>query len=53
VTTLLLAPYLPQAAEAVLGVLGENSRSLAELGSRPGGQEITRIAPLFPKIEVA
>ena len=51
VTTLLLAPYLPQTAEAVLAALGEDSRALAELGSRPGGQRIERIAPLFPKVE--
>ncbi|MGA8745238.1 MAG: methionine--tRNA ligase [Solirubrobacterales bacterium] len=51
VTTLLLAPYLPRTAERVLGALGEESRALAEFGSRPGGQSIERIAPLFPKIE--
>ena len=49
VTTLLLVPYLPRAAEAVLGVLGESSRSLAEFGSRPGGQEIARIAAAVPE----
>jgi methionyl-tRNA synthetase len=51
VTTLLLAPYLPQTAETLLGALGEAGRSLAELGSRPGGQRVERVAPLFPKIE--
>ena len=49
VTTLLLAPYLPQTAEAVLAALGEDSRALAELGSRPGGQRIERIAPCFQR----
>jgi methionyl-tRNA synthetase len=53
VTTLLLAPYLPHSSEAVLGALGEQSRRLVELGSRPGGQQIARIAPLFPRIETA
>jgi methionyl-tRNA synthetase len=51
VTTLLLAPYLPQASELLLSTLGEESRALAELGSRPGGQSVERVPPLFPKIE--
>jgi len=51
VTTLLLVPYLPRTAERLLVALGEGSRALAELGSRPGGQRIERLPPLFPKIE--
>jgi methionyl-tRNA synthetase len=51
VTTLLLVPYLPQSADRLLVVLGEESRALAELGSHPGGQKVERIPPLFPKIE--
>ena len=51
VTTLLLVPYLPQTAEQLLGALAEDSRALAELGSRPGGQAVERVPPLFPKIE--
>jgi len=51
VTTLLLAPYLPEAAEKLLAALGEESREPAELGSRPGGQKTERLPPLFPKIE--
>ena len=51
VTTLLLVPYLPRASEALLAALGEEGRELAELGSRPGGQSVERIPPLFPKIE--
>src|SRR5262249_52814442 len=47
VTTLLLAPYLPRAGERLLAALGEGSRALAELGSRPGGQRVERVAPLF------
>src|SRR4051794_1746193 len=51
VTTLLLVPYLPDTSETLLAALGEDSRELAELGSRPGGQQVERVAPLFPKIE--
>lgn len=51
VTTLLLAPYLPRTAETLLGALGEAERGLAELGSRPGGQRVERVPPLFPKID--
>ena len=51
VTTLLLVPYLPQTAEQLLGALAEDSCDLAELGSRPGGQSVERVPPLFPKIE--
>ena len=51
VTTLLLVPYLPQAAEILLGALAEEARALAELGSRPGGQSVERVPPLFPKID--
>jgi len=51
VTTLLLAPYLPQASDRLLAALGEDSRELAELGSHPGGQRVERVPQLFPKIE--
>jgi methionyl-tRNA synthetase len=51
VTTLLLAPYLPRTAERLLDALGEESRELSELGSRPGGQPVERLPALFPKIE--
>jgi hypothetical protein len=51
VTTLLLVPYLPRASEKLLAALGEESRSLVELGSRAGGQQVERVPPLFPKIE--
>jgi methionyl-tRNA synthetase len=50
-TTLLLLPYLPRTGERVLEALGEESHALAELGSRPGGQQVERVPPLFPKIE--
>ena len=39
VTTLLLVPYLPQTSETLLAALGEESRALADLGSRPGRPE--------------
>jgi methionyl-tRNA synthetase len=51
VTTLLLVPFLPATSERLLAALGEESRELAELGSRPGGQKVERLPPLFPKIE--
>jgi len=51
VTTLLLHPYIPEAAGRLLDALGEPSRELAELGSREGGRPIERIPPLFPKLE--
>ena len=51
VTTLLLVPYLPQTSETLLAALGEDGSRLAELGSRPGGQRVERMPPLFPKIE--
>ncbi len=51
VTTLLLAPYLPQASEMLLAALAEEGRALAELGSREGGQGVKRVPPLFPKID--
>jgi methionyl-tRNA synthetase len=51
VTTLLLVPYLPQTAAKLLAALGEENRALGELGSRPGGQPVERVPPLFPKID--
>jgi methionyl-tRNA synthetase len=51
VTTLLLYPYIPEAAGTLLDALDEPSRELAELGSREGGRRIDRIPPLFPKVE--
>ncbi len=51
VATLLLVPYLPSSSDRLLTALGEESRELAELGSRGGGARTERLAPLFPKIE--
>jgi methionyl-tRNA synthetase len=51
VVTLMLVPFLPATAEQLLGVMSEDGRGLAELGSRGGGQQVEKIQPLFPKIE--
>jgi methionyl-tRNA synthetase len=51
VVTLMLVPYLPATADTLLAVLGEEGHGLAELGSRPGGQTVEKIQPLFPKID--
>jgi methionyl-tRNA synthetase len=51
VTTLLLSPYLPSSSEQLLAALAEESTALAEFGSRPGGQKVERVPPLFPKID--
>jgi methionyl-tRNA synthetase len=51
VTTVLLEPYLPEAAATLLGALEEPNLELAEFGSRAGGQRISKLAPLFPKVE--
>ena len=51
VTTLLLHPYMPETGDRLLGALAEEGRSLAELGSRGGGQRIARLEPLFPKVD--
>ncbi len=51
VVTLMLVPFLPETADRLLAVLGEPDRALAELGSRPGGQRVERVPPLFPKID--
>ena len=40
-----------QTSEKLLAALGEDSLALAELGSRPGGQRVERVPPLFPKVE--
>ncbi len=50
VVTLLLHAYMPDASSTLLDALGEGDRSLAEPGSRAGGQTIARIPPLFPKL---
>jgi methionyl-tRNA synthetase len=53
VVTLLLHAYVPDAADALLAALAEDSREIVAFGSRGGGQATERIAPLFPKLEPA
>jgi methionyl-tRNA synthetase len=54
VVTVLLEPYLPEAAEQLLAALGEGEDAArlehARLGARGGGAETTSLAPLFPKL---
>jgi methionyl-tRNA synthetase len=53
VITVLLTPYIPESAEKLLAALGapETELSGARYGSHPGGQPVTKLAPLFPKPE--
>jgi methionyl-tRNA synthetase len=51
VTTLLLHAYMPEATTKLLEALGERRLRLDEFGSRPGGQTVGELAPLFPKLE--
>jgi methionyl-tRNA synthetase len=58
VVTVLLYPYLPAATTQLLAALGqpvEGVPSLADvrLGARPGGAEVEKLPPLFPKVEPA
>jgi methionyl-tRNA synthetase len=53
VATLLVYPYMPETADRLLSALDEESRGLAEFGSRGGGQRVEKLAPLFPKLEAA
>jgi methionyl-tRNA synthetase len=53
VLALLLDPYMPETSSALLDGLAEPSRELAAFGSRGGGANVARIAPLFPKLEPA
>jgi methionyl-tRNA synthetase len=51
VVTVLLAPYIPETAERLLAALGAPDASIegARLGAAPGGAQVERIPPLFPK----
>jgi methionyl-tRNA synthetase len=51
--TQLLCPYMPETADRLLNAIAEPERSLTSFGSRGGGQQIEKLPPLFPKIEVA
>jgi methionyl-tRNA synthetase len=51
VVTVLLAPYIPETAERLLGALGDSELGLesAAYGARPGGARVEKLPPLFPK----
>jgi methionyl-tRNA synthetase len=51
VLTLLLHPYLPNSSATLLTALGHERLALEDFGSRPGGDAVERIEPLFPKLE--
>ena len=52
VLALVLRAYMPETSTRLLTALGEpEDAGLATFGSRPGGQRIERIAPLFPKLD--
>jgi methionyl-tRNA synthetase len=51
VAALLLVAYMPRTGKRLLDALGEEGRTLAEFGSRGGGQRLGKLDPLFPKIE--
>ena len=49
----LLTPYIPESTEKLLAALGAPDTDLAgaEYGAHPGGQAVSKLAPLFPKPE--
>ena len=51
VVTVLLHPYIPETADKLLEALGEPEAGLegAEFGARPGGTQVQKLPPLFPK----
>ncbi len=53
VVGVLLTPYIPESTAKLLDALGAPDTSLdqAEYGAHPGGQPVTKLAPLFPKPE--
>ena len=54
VVTVLLTPYIPESAEKLLAALGDaghDARDRARFGAHPGGQAVSKLAPLFPKPE--
>ena len=51
ITTLLLHPYMPETTARLLDAIGERRRRLDEFCSRPGGQKLGELAPLFPKLD--
>jgi methionyl-tRNA synthetase len=53
VITLLLYPYMPDTADRLLAALGEEGRSLTPFGSGDGGRSVSKLEPLFPKLDAA
>ena len=53
VVTVLLTPYIPESAEKLLDAVGAPAIELdgARFGAHPGGQTVSKLAPLFPKPE--
>jgi methionyl-tRNA synthetase len=49
----LLTPYIPESVDKLLAALGAPDTDLegASYGAHPGGQTVTKLAPLFPKPE--
>ena len=47
---MLLTPYIPESTEKLLAALGAPDTDLAgaEYGAHPGGQAVSKLAPLFP-----
>jgi methionyl-tRNA synthetase len=53
VVSLLLVPFMPDAADKLLSALGHTDRSLeaARFGSVGGGARVEELEPLFPRVE--
>src|SRR4051794_21915731 len=56
VVTVLLHPYLPASAARLLEALGQPDAAApaleaARFGGRPGGDRVSKLDPLFPKVE--
>jgi len=56
VVTVILYPYLPDTALRLLAALGQSaddppSLEDARFGARPGGAQVEKLPPLFPKVE--
>jgi len=51
VVTVMLTPYIPESAEKLLAALGTPDTSLetATYGALPGGAQVEKLPPLFPK----
>ena len=52
VVSILVHPWIPDASDKLLDALGEEDRGLPTFGAWPGG-EVSRIEPLFPRVEAS